>query len=188
MKHKKIGKYLMIPVLAVFLTACTKDTVYLNQTNEVQVTETTTPDDDTEPAFCYVYVCGAVCNPGVYELPEGSRVDDAVRLAGGLTEDAAVSCNLAEKITDGQMIEIQTAEEAEQVRTAQEEQSDGKVNLNTATAEQLMTLSGIGQSKAESILAYREEHGSFTSVEEIMNITGIKEGVFVKIKDSITVD
>lgn len=187
MSYRKIGSYLIIPVLAVFLSACTKDTVYLDQTTEMRIAETEMPDEETAPAFCYVYVCGAVAAPGVYELPEGSRVCDAIEKAGGFTEDAAVSVNLAEKVSDGQMIQIVTGEEATQIQS-EPESADGRVNLNTATAEQLMTLTGIGQAKADSIITYRTEHGSFQSIEDIMNISGIKEGVFVKIKDSITVD
>lgn len=188
MKYKKIGTYLMIPVLVVILTACTKDTVYLNEVTEVQMTETATPDDDTEPAFCCVYVCGAVQNPGVYELPKGARVGAAIEKAGGFTQNAAATYNLAEKVADEQMIQVLTVEESSQMQTVKTESEDGRINLNTATAEQLMTLPGIGQSKADSIIAYRTENGSFQSIEDVMNITGIKEGVFVKIKDSITVN
>jgi competence protein ComEA len=188
MKYKKIGTYLMIPVLAVTLTACTKDKVYLNQANEVQMTETTTPDDAKEPAFCCVYVCGAVRNPGIYELPVGSRVGDAIEKAGGFAENAAATYNLAEKVKDEQMIQVLTTEESSQIQVRKGESADGKINLNNASVEQLMTLPGIGKSKADSMIAYRTEHGGFQSIEDVKNITGIKEGVFVKIKDSITVN
>ena len=188
MNFIKIGTYFMIPLLAVTLTACTKNNVYLNQTDEVQMTETTTPDDDKEPAFCCVYVCGAVCSPGMYELPIGSRVGDAIEKAGGFAENAATAYNLAEKVKDEQMIQVLTTEESSQIQMGKGESEDGRIDLNTASAEQLMTLPGIGKSKAESIIAYRTEHGSFQSIEDLKNITGIKEGVFVKIKDSITVN
>jgi competence protein ComEA len=146
-----------------------------------------------------VYVCGAVINPGVYELENGSRVYQVVEAAGGFTEDAATEAvNQARKLSDEEEIYIPTKEETAQTGlTAWEEnsqsseaelRSDGKVNLNTADLEQLMTLSGIGQTRAEAILAYREEHGSFSSVEEIMNVQGIKEGTFSKIKDEIVVE
>lgn len=151
---------------------------------------------------CTVYVCGAVNVPGVYELPAGSRVYEALDAAGGTCPEAdPVYLNRAEEIQDGQQIYVPTAEEAKElgqpgaagtggiVPGAKETQSGagGKVNLNTASKEELMTLTGIGEAKAESIMAYREEHGRFTSVEELMQIPGIKEGVFRKIRDSITV-
>ena len=103
------------------------------------------------------------------------------------------SINQAEEVSDGQMIRILTKEEAKEAPMQKEgaaasEASDGKINLNTADAGALMTLPGIGESKARSILSYREENGGFSSVEEIMNITGIKEGVYSKIKEYITVN
>lgn len=135
----------------------------------------------------YVQVSGAVASPGVYPLPEGSRVFEAVQLAGGVTKEADISkMNQAEVLTDGQMVYVRTKEEAD----AQEvqEQTDGKINLNTATEEQLTSLPGIGQAKARSILAWREANGSFSRIEDLMQIEGIKEGVFSKIKDSVKVN
>lgn len=145
----------------------------------------------------YVQVSGAVAHPGVYQLPEGSRIFEAIELAGGVTAEADItSVNQAQFLSDGQMIYMYAvgeegaegaATEAAGEKTAEAE-SDDRVNINTATTEQLMTLPGIGQSKAESIISFREEHGAFCSVEEIMNIEGIKEGVFSKIKDRIKVN
>ena len=134
-------------------------------------------------------VCGAVENPGVYELPENSRVYEAVAMAGGMTEDAGMEAvNQAEFVTDGQMLRIPTMEE---VAAAQEESEsnvdDGLLDINRASVADFMTLPGIGQSKAEALFQYREAHGRFSSIEEIMNVDGIKEGVFNKIKDSIKV-
>ena len=153
---------------------------------------------------CYVYVCGAVNEPGVYELPEGSRICDAISLAGGLTAEACVDVvNQAEPVTDGQMIRIPTKTEAEAGLTGLNESSadgaltstqvsagadDGRVNLNTAGTAELMTLPGIGEAKAASIVAYRESHGAFGTVEEIMNVEGIKEGVYNRIKEYIKVN
>ena len=151
------------------------------ETEEISVTETA---ED-----CYVHVCGAVHHPGVYRLPAGSRVYEAVLLAGGLLETACEDgINQAQEVADGQMIKVLTAEEAKEQENAQtgEPETDGKINLNTADAAALMTLPGIGEAKAASILSYREEHGGFSSAEEIKNITGIKEGVYSKIKDRIT--
>lgn len=194
---------IVICLSAVLLSGCGKAAeAYFEEATEESAglemktdggTEAQTSDAMQKPQKdedCCVYICGAVEHPGVYQLPPGSRVYEAVELAGGLTSDASFDAvNQAEEVTDGQMITVPTVEEQQ---AAQEEEqtsdaSDGKVNINTADAAELMTLPGIGASKAESILSYREEQGSFSSVEEIMNITGIKEGVYSKIKDYITV-
>lgn len=157
-------------------------------TSENTIEETTVYQEDIE---CCVYICGAVEKPGVYCLPAKSRIYEVVLLAGGLTEEACEdSINQAEEIIDGQMIKVLTKEEASQAVTqiSDTKDSDGRININTASADELMTLPGIGSSKAESILSYREEQGGFSSIEELMNITGIKEGVYSKIKDHITVN
>lgn len=201
MKKKIISIVYWILVLAVGLSACAREeTVYLEQMQEAsEETEAVTPDESKEPAFCCVYVCGAVVNPGVYTLPADARICDALEAAGGFHETAAKEAvNLAEKIQDAEQICIPTVEELASEEAAGEASavyesapgigSDGRVNLNTATKEELMTIPGIGSSKAESILAYRMEHGCFADVKDIMKIAGIKEGIFEKIKDSITVN
>ncbi len=147
------------------------------ETGEVALEESTT--------LWYVQVSGAVKTPGVYELPENSRVYQAIEAAGGLLSTADDSTlNQAAFLTDGQKIHIKTKGEAEE----EAEEDDGRVDLNKASLSDLMTLPGIGQSKAEAIISYREEHGAFTSCEELMNISGIKEGVYNKISSSIKVN
>ena len=136
-----------------------------------------------------VYVCGAVQHPGVYELAEGSRVYEALALAGGVTDDASpTAVNQAQPLTDGEMIEILTVDQAMERETAQGTESDGRVNINTADAEELKTLPGIGEAKADSIIAYREKNGAFAAIEDIKNIEGIKDGVFAKLEDCIKVE
>lgn len=148
--------------------------------------------DQTEKTVC-IYICGAVVQAGVYELPKGSRVIQVIQAAGGLREDADLYLvNQARVVEDGEQIRIYTKEEAENADLQMEDQTgkktaEDKININRATKEELITLPGIGEAKAESILAYREEQGSFQTIEEIMNIAGIKEAVFSKIKDRITV-
>ena len=149
-----------------------------------------------DPAFV-VHVCGEVANPGIYELPAGSRIYEAVKAAGGFTENAEEeSVNLASPIEDGVQIRIYSKEEAETLAAGAapfdgfEASGEGKepvVNLNTATKEELMTLSGIGESRAEDIIRYREENGGFQNIEDIMKVSGIKDAAFQKIKDRITV-
>lgn len=154
--------------------------------SEVQSTPVT--ESSTEPIKIYVHICGEVNNPGVYELTEGSRIFEAVEAAGGFTEEAAqASLNLAQVISDEEQIVILTQDEAEEKARLEREQAAGIVNLNTASKEQLMTLTGIGESRAEDILRYRQESGGFQAIEEIMNVPGIKESAYLKIKDSITV-
>lgn len=151
---------------------------------------------DTPQELLFVYVCGAVSHPGVYQLPLDSRIYEAIDAAGGLREDAAgESINQAQKVEDGQQIYVPTVEEAEQNAGAWTQQSfpaeglgtSSKVNINSAGVEDLKTLPGIGDTKAQSIVSYRQQNGMFQSIEELMNVEGIKNGVFDKIKDRITV-
>lgn len=137
----------------------------------------------------YVQVSGAVKYPGVYALEDGSRIFQAVELAGGVTESADISSlNQAEVLSDGQMVYImEIGEVREESSQTSEEQDDGKINLNTATETELKSLPGIGESKAKSILAWREANGGFSQIEDLMKVEGIKDGVFSKIKDSVKV-
>ena len=144
---------------------------------------------DAESQKLAVFVCGAVVSPGVYELSEGSRVYEAIALAGGMTENAAMTAvNQAELLSDGQMIEIPTIEEQQAQTAAEEAHADGLVNINTAGAEELKTLPGIGDAKARSIIAYREKNGGFGAAEDIKNVEGIGDGVFAKLEGCIKVD
>lgn len=152
---------------------------------------------EEQPQEICVHVCGAVVNPGVYQLPLGSRLYEAVAAAGGLREDAEdTSLNQASVVEDGQQIYVPTREEVasgafgganSESSGDSDAMAEGKVNINTADKEQLMTLRGIGESKAAAIIHYRETHGDFQSIEELMQIDGIKEGVFQKIRDMIKI-
>lgn len=155
----------------------------------------------------YVYVCGAVNNAGVYEMKENSRVYEAIEAAGGIREDGdGEFLNQAMVLNDADKIIVPTKEEAEELKknqvkeymnnalmtqdsnTNSDKGSDNLININTASVAELMNLPGIGQSKAEKIIAYRENNGKFAKAEDLMQIEGIKEGVYNKIKDLITVD
>lgn len=138
----------------------------------------------------YVQVAGAVNNPGVYELPADSRVFEAIEAAGGLRDDAFdKDINQASLLADGQKLYIYTVSEQEEkaLKEAEDKASDGLVNINSASESELMTLPGIGKSKAEAIITYRKEHGNFNAITDIKNIPGIKDGVYLKICDSIKV-
>lgn len=186
----QIRLWVAVLILLAGLTGCRKKTAVYDSaaeeiTTEVAETETT---GEEKAASIWVYVCGEVRDPGVYELPEGSRITDAVEAAGGMTGDAAETyLNLAETLSDGQKIEVPSVEMAEALEEAAAQDTSGLVNLNRATEAELMTLSGIGESKAKEIIRYRESRGGFQKPEDLMNIPGIKEGVFNKIRDQITV-
>lgn len=149
----------------------------------------------TQEAVIYVYVCGAVANPGVYQIPEGSRLFELIDSAGGMLGNADVtSQNLARVVQDGEQIQILTKEEAEELKergvsvaAGNTTQKQGLVNINTASVQELTTLTGIGESRALAIIAYREENGLFQNIDGIKKVTGIKEGLFEKIKNQITV-
>ena len=142
-----------------------------------------------------VYICGCVQNPGVYELPVGSRVCDGLEAAGGFSENADEKrINLAGLLSDGDMVFFPEvgealAEGASDYITSTESgsTSGAPININTAGEQALCTLPGIGSSKAQAIIRYREEHGSFKDIKEIMNVNGIGENLFAQIKDLICV-
>lgn len=181
-----------------------------------------------------VHVCGAVEKPGVYTLPFGSRVYEAVQAAGGFAENADANyVNQAQRLPDAVQLVIPTSEQvaaltqdvgqAESKRTdagtnlekvpdeterigiisqddpvqtgipggiedQRETSDDGKININTASGSQLCDIPGIGAVRASAIVAYRQEHGAFQTIEEIMKVSGIKQGTYDKIKDSIKVN
>ena len=133
-----------------------------------------------------VHVCGAVRNEGVYELPAGSRIGDAIDAAGGFLPTADRNyCNLAQPVEDGQQIRVPTKAEAASLQEAESRKSSGLIDINTASEEELMTLPGIGQAKAQAIIAWRKENGGFQTIEDIMKVPGIKESAFLRIRDRI---
>lgn len=149
----------------------------------------------------YVHIAGEVSNPGMYELKQDARVSDAIDAAGGLTENAdQLSINLARQVTDGEQIVVQAYIEAEPGNSestgasgsglpssSNTEVLSSKVNINTASASELTTLDGIGESTAAKIIAYRQANGSFASIEDIKKVSGIGDRKYEAIKDRITV-
>ena len=206
--HKYIFN-IVFQVMAVFMTAlslcgCAKDAVIGFEGGEMagEAVDAAIPDTEEkidnndaaeeDSANICVFVCGAVMDPGVVELPAGSRVADALEKAGGFTEFADKSyVNLASVLTDGQKVYF--PEEGEAVyECSGDEQSgqsgDGRININTADKDLLCSLPGIGDAKAEAIIVYREENGSFSDPEDIMNVSGIGESLYEKIRDLICAD
>ncbi|MGN0294776.1 MAG: helix-hairpin-helix domain-containing protein [Lachnospiraceae bacterium] len=166
--------------------------------------EETASQSESE-VLVHVHVCGAVKKAGVYLLPENSIVADAIEEAGGVLKGGAADyLNLAGTISEGDKIYVPYLKDVKEpcgvalqpssgseAQSGQGEESSSKtdalVNINTADSAQLMTLSGIGQTRADAIIAYREANGNFQKIEDIMKVSGIKEGAFNKIKDRITV-
>ncbi len=132
---------------------------------------------------------GAVKQPGVYDVSQQPRLQAAVAKAGGLTDQAEIlTINLAQKLTDGQMVYIPTkGEHLSEPATASTQAQKDKVNLNTATVAELQTLEGIGEKKAEQIIAYREANGGFKQISDLKAVSGIGEKRFETLKDSLTV-
>lgn len=231
--NKKICRFVMFLMFPVFvLTACTgkEDMVLeLGETQDMSSQDMRGLDDesatdggladrdaagDASPAQIYVHICGAVVNPGVYELEADSRVFEGIKAAGGFSENACEDyVNQAGQLSDGERLVIPTVEEVEQAKEdgtyqalwaagtadkgtldTEEDKTgsllngDGLVNINTATESELGNVKGIGAGKAAAIVQYRQENGNFASTEDIMKVSGIKEGTYEKIKDKITVN
>ena len=146
---------------------------------------------DTESKKIVVYIAGAVNKPDVYELPEDSRVKDAIEKAGGATEQAdLVSINLAEKLSDGEEVIVPKKGENNATSSASTSSANksSKININTADASELEKLPGIGEVKAEAIIQYRKNYGRFKTIHDITRVSGIGEKTFEKIKDLISVN
>ena len=144
----------------------------------------------TQEAVIFVDIKGAVKNPGVYQMKVGDRVKDALDAAGGLTEEAdSQKVNLAKRLEDQMVIVVpKVGEEAEEIpagETRKEATKEGKVNINTATVEELKTLKGVGEKKAEAIIEYRKKNGSFQTKEDLMKVRGIGKKLFESFQERI---
>lgn len=162
-----------------------------DSTETVQDIETNVAHGEMSPLVttAFVHICGEVVCPGVYEVPSDSRIYDVLMLAGGFTEEASEDyLNLAAPVSDGMQIRILSQEEAEAERKRQANEALGLININTASVAELCTLPGIGESRAEDIITYRTDNGAFGSPEEIMQVSGIKDSMYEKIKDKICVE
>lgn len=155
-----------------------------------------------------VYVCGEVMSPGVYTLSNGARVCDAIELAGGFTEAAAVDyLNQADYVTDSQKLYVPSQDEVNKLieegvsfldgsaqttgigeKQGVNADNAGKININTADISELTTITGIGETRAKAIVDYRTEHGGFKETKDITNVSGIGDATYEKIKDSICVN
>ena len=162
---------------------------------ELAVVETTALAEKTEVSTTQVVVIfvdikGAVKNPGVYQMKSGDRVKDALDAAGGLTDEAdSQKVNLAQRVEDQMVIVVpKVGEEATEIPAgamSKEASKEGKVNINTATVEELKTLKGVGEKKAEAIIEYRKKNGSFKTKEDLMKVRGIGKKLFESFQERI---
>ena len=193
-------KIFLIIFLMILLTSCKKDSDIefgknIETETEEVVTKSLTKESEsatiTLEEYIDVFISGCVNNPDVYTLKKGSIIKDAVEMAGGFSENACRDyVNLAKKLEPGEHIIIPSQDEAKELNPVQVEDapnSSSLVNINKASKEELMSLPGIGERKAEAIIKYRNSK-SFSNIEDIMNISGIKEAAFSKIKDKICIN
>lgn len=205
MEYKKIlsiiGGVLAVIVIIlvgrVMMASSTKEKVMVtNAVNTTRVEETTT----MMPQNCYVDIKGEVLRPGVYEFSCESRIQEVIKKAGGFTEEAdETKINLAQKITDQMQMIVPNVNSKQEggVTEGNSEKGNssnmilsnakqGKVNINTATLEELQTIKGIGKKKAEAILQYRKEHGAFRSKEDLLQVKGIGKKALEAIESQVT--
>ena len=158
------------------------------------LTEKEVKEEPLEQDLITVDVKGAVKSPGIYDLPVGSRVNDAVQKAGGLTEQAdSKSLNLAQKVSDEALVYVPTKGEAAASQqtvsgTASSTSKEKKINLNKASLEELKQVKGLGGKRAQDIIDHRESNGKFKSVDELKKVSGIGTKTIEKLKDYVTVD
>lgn len=205
-KENKVKKQIILLgiVVLMMLVGCTgcKKQSYLETQSDLQEEHTKSADTTEEKkqqteqvTEIYVQIDGAVKKPGVYTFSEGSRVYELIEAAGGLLPEAYdLGINQAKRLADGEKIYVYTKEEIENGAGTTDTQNpkgqtdDGKVNINTASVEELMTLSGIGETRAKDIIAYRNAHGAFSLPEDLKNVSGIGDSTYNKIADAIIVN
>lgn len=199
-KENKVKKQIILLgiVVLMMLVGCAgcKKQSYLETQSDLQEEHTKSADTTEEKKTeIYVQIDGAVKKPGVYTFAEESRVYELIEAAGGLLPEAYdLGINQAKRLADGEKIYVYTKEEIENGAETTDTQNprgqtdDGKVNINTASVEELMTLSGIGETRAKDIIAYRNAHGAFSLPEDLKNVSGIGDSTYNKIADAIIVN
>lgn len=196
----KIAIAVVIVILAIVYYFSTKeensyDDILVNNVVIENKVEEEKQESEKESSFIKVYVAGEVNSPGVIELEEGSRIEDAIQGAGGVKAEANLkNINLAYEVSDGEKIYIPNlSEESEEENMLEPNTSNsstnakGKVNINKATATELTSVPGIGASTAQKIITYREENGKFQTIEDVKKVSGIGDSKFESMKDFIAV-
>ena len=168
--------------------------ISLSETKVTKSEQETKSDGDI-----FVHVVGEVNSPGIVKVPEGTRLYNVIEKAGGMTKDAQTDyLNLADTVKDGQQVRVISKKEYKKLKKkshggSQKESQGGSdtsglININTATAEELQTLSGIGEVRAKAIVEYRTQNGNFSKIEDIKNVSGIGDATFNNIKSQICTD
>ena len=189
-KAALIGGILLILVGMGSLFSKKEESVEETTVVEMTVLAEKTEVSTTQETVIFVDIKGEVRNPGVYQMKVGDRVKDALEAAGGLTAEAdSQKVNLAKRLEDQMVIVVpKVGEEAEEIpagETRNEATKEGKVNINTATVEELKTLKGVGEKKAEAIIEYRKKNGSFKTKEDLMKVRGIGKKLFESFQERI---
>lgn len=175
---------IMLFLIIIKLVILNKNSVKINSLSDNEI-ETLDKEIDE---YYYVDIKGCIKYPGVYKMVKGARIKDVVELAGGLTENSdTTNINLAKKVEDEMVIYINSISDSNNITSNSYNYDNSLININIATIDELMTLSGIGETKAKSIINYREENGNFKTKEDITKVTGIGQALYEKIKDYITV-
>ncbi len=189
----------LVVIISLFLAGCQRtdtDEIILSSVESEKVDDKAPSEPVEVPdtnETVVIFVCGAVADPGVYTLEEDKRIIDAVEAAGGFSENADESyLNLAATLQDGMKLQIPTQDETASLEDfnssfSKSESENTLVNINSASKEELKSLPGIGDGIAGKIIDYRTEKGRFTCIEDVMKVSGIKDKLFAKIKDYITV-
>ena len=200
--YKTIGTILIGIIIFLFfiISYFTGGKSKLNKNNnesifveENESMEVISKKEEKESTKIVVDIKGEVKKPDIYWLEEDSIMEDLINIAGGVTEEGDLSkINRAEKLNNHEVVVIPNINDEENegetiISSTINNNKDNKININTANSAELDSLSGIGPSKAEAIIKYREENGNFKTIEEIKNVTGIGEGLFEKFKENITI-
>ena len=214
-KNKIIGLLFIIFTVIIISWSLEEEPAKIEKKEDpIKIEKKVTKKEKKEIKKIKIDIKGEINSPGVYELTEENNVMDAINLAGGLTDKSDTSnINLSKKLTDEMVIivysknEIINMKEKEKITcppcnnacieeknetskiniTEEKKAEEGKININTANIEELQKLNGIGESKAQNIIEYRNKNGNFKDIEEIKNVQGIGEAAFEKIKDNITI-
>lgn len=215
---------ILLFIIIIIVIISVKNNLNKNKYNDIEIVNDVVKEEDVEKEVVEekidkynIDIKGAVKNPGVYQLDSNLTINDAIKIAGGLTKEADTSViNLAKKITDEMVIIVYTKEEVknsnivdtvvkivekdcvcpnikndgclntEITNNITNKEDNGLININTATAEKLQTISGIGEAKAKNIVEYRSKNGNFKSIEDIKNVEGIGDALYETIKVYIT--
>ena len=169
------------------------ESIFVEENESMEVISKKEEKEEKESTKIVVDIKGEVKKPDIYWLEEDSIIEDLINIAGGVTEEGDLSkINRAEKLNNHEVVVIPNINDEESegepiISSTINNNKDNKININTANSAELDSLSGIGPSKAEAIIKYREENGNFKTIEEIKNVTGIGEGLFEKFKENITI-